>query len=446
MIDPIYRIEEQIKDVLRKAIKNARADGSIKCDNGFDIKIIRSFNTDFGDFSTPLPVEMVRFTGLTAACIAEILTAHMDLSNTYIEHAEASANGFINIFLKPKWFRDVLTLILKEKDQYGCVDIGHGVKVLLAFSDLDINSVVWGDCLGNILEAVGYDVVKEYYISRDVEAYLDEWLTYIRLLGVVFDSRFYEQEIYEHELKETLEELNFSDNIKHEGSNIYLTGNNSYALLLEGQFTELASYIAYYRRKILKEGYDSVYHVCSGSSVKNLDSIRLALISLGCEANQIEYIKAPESDNICHNLNRDRFRFSISYLPYKNGSEALFNIHYAHARICSIIRHMDSEKFTVIPPEEIDFSLLRHETEIKLMHLLTQFPHKVLEAAQFKQPNILARYLLNVAFGFHNFYDNCRVRTTNTDLTYARLGLLEATRIVLANALYILNIDAPQRL
>jgi arginyl-tRNA synthetase len=62
----------------------------------------------------------------------------------------------------------------------------------------------------------------------------------------------------------------------------------------------------------------------------------------------------------------------------------------------------------------------------------------------------VARYLESLASSYHKFYDACRVLPQGddpvTDLTRARLWLVEAARIVIANGLRTLGVSAPERM
>jgi arginyl-tRNA synthetase len=62
----------------------------------------------------------------------------------------------------------------------------------------------------------------------------------------------------------------------------------------------------------------------------------------------------------------------------------------------------------------------------------------------------VARYLEDTAGTFHRFYDACRVLPQGdeepTDLHRARLVLVDATRVVLANGLGLLGVTAPDRM
>ena len=74
----------------------------------------------------------------------------------------------------------------------------------------------------------------------------------------------------------------------------------------------------------------------------------------------------------------------------------------------------------------------------------------VATAAELREPHRVARYLEDLAGVYHKFYDACRVLPLGdepaTDLTRARLWLVEASRIVLANGLGLLGVSAPERM
>ena len=71
-------------------------------------------------------------------------------------------------------------------------------------------------------------------------------------------------------------------------------------------------------------------------------------------------------------------------------------------------------------------------------------------AAELREPHRIARYLEEVATGYHKFYDVCRVLPQGdeaaTSLTIARLWLCAATRQVIANGLDLLGVSAPERM
>ncbi len=124
----------------------------------------------------------------------------------------------------------------------------------------------------------------------------------------------------------------------------------------------------------------------------------------------------------------------------------VFYVQYAHARVASILRNaVDLGLEPASHPE-----LLTHEKEGELLRALAEFPRVVAAATTLREPHRVARYLEDTAASYHRFYDNCRVLPMGDeepgDLHRARLRLVEATRVVLANGLGLLAVSAPDRM
>jgi arginyl-tRNA synthetase len=124
----------------------------------------------------------------------------------------------------------------------------------------------------------------------------------------------------------------------------------------------------------------------------------------------------------------------------------VFYVQYAHARVSSILRN--AADLGLEPGSHPE--LLTHEKEGELLRALAEFPRVVAAATTLREPHRVARYLEDTAASYHRFYDNCRVLPMGdedpNDLHRARLRLVEATRIVLANGLGLLAVSAPDRM
>jgi arginyl-tRNA synthetase len=131
----------------------------------------------------------------------------------------------------------------------------------------------------------------------------------------------------------------------------------------------------------------------------------------------------------------------------------VYYVQYAHARVASLLRNAEDLGLGVsagAASDSFDPAVLSHEKEGELLRALAEFPRVVAAAAQLREPHRVARYLEDTAATYHRFYDSCRVLPMGdedtTDLHRARLMLVAATRVVLANGLALLGVSAPERM
>lgn len=138
----------------------------------------------------------------------------------------------------------------------------------------------------------------------------------------------------------------------------------------------------------------------------------------------------------------------IDLITRQTADNPVFYVQYAHARIASLLRN--AAELGVDRGGDFDPALLAHDREGDLLGALGEFPRVVATAAELREPHRVARYLESLAGTYHRFYDVCRVLPMGdepaTDLTRARLWLVEATRVVLANGLALLGVSAPERM
>jgi arginyl-tRNA synthetase len=127
----------------------------------------------------------------------------------------------------------------------------------------------------------------------------------------------------------------------------------------------------------------------------------------------------------------------------------VYYVQYAHARLSSILRAA-TDLGIQSTLESFDPALLSHPREGDLLRALAEMPRIVASAADLREVHRVARYLEEVAAGFHKFYDECRVLPRGdeeaNELHRARLVLIEATRVVIANGLDLLGVSAPERM
>ena len=81
-----------------------------------------------------------------------------------------------------------------------------------------------------------------------------------------------------------------------------------------------------------------------------------------------------------------------------------------------------------------------------LIRKLVEYPEILADISKNYEFHRLPRYVLELAREFHNFYEKQRVINEDKDLTNARLSLIAATKIVLANTLNLLGIKTPDKM
>jgi len=140
----------------------------------------------------------------------------------------------------------------------------------------------------------------------------------------------------------------------------------------------------------------------------------------------------------------------VERMTKASAENPVYYVQYAHARLASVLRNAHDLGVELPSTAAFDPALLDHEREGDLLRALADFPRVVAAAAQLREPHRVARYLEDTAATFHRFYDVCRVLPQGdeqvSDLHRARLMLVEATRVVLANGLGLLGVTAPERM
>ncbi len=139
------------------------------------------------------------------------------------------------------------------------------------------------------------------------------------------------------------------------------------------------------------------------------------------------------------------FDFDLDLAVSKSNENPVFYVQYAHARICSILLHIEQEGMGVAN-ENICLTNLTETEELALMEKLAYFPEEISQSALTLDPSKMTKYVMEVASAFHTFYNACRVLCEDSALAASRIQLVKATRIVIRNCLNLLGIHAPERM
>jgi len=119
----------------------------------------------------------------------------------------------------------------------------------------------------------------------------------------------------------------------------------------------------------------------------------------------------------------------------KSAKNPVFYVQYAHARIAGILRNADDGTPSAEPPAELA------DEERDLIKRLAEFPAVVAEATERRGPHAVPTYAIRVADDFHRFYT--RHKVLGSEAEPFRLGLITATKAVIARSLDLIGVEAP---
>ncbi len=166
--------ENQIKTIIKEALKSAVKSEKLKPCETADIKTEVPADPKNGDYSTNAAFTLASSQKKSPRIIANILSEYISLENTYFSKVEVAAAGFINFFLNKNYYTDILLDASNKGEKYGSSDYGSGKKVLVEFVSANPTGPMHvgnarggalGDCLASVLEMAGYTAEREFYIN-----------------------------------------------------------------------------------------------------------------------------------------------------------------------------------------------------------------------------------------------------------------------------------------
>ncbi|MBN1458474.1 MAG: arginine--tRNA ligase [Armatimonadetes bacterium] len=312
--------------------------------------------------------------------------------------------------------------------------------------------------------------------QRDMEAF-----------GVRFDNWFYESSLYEdHEVESAVKALQESGHTYEAEDALWFRatefGDTQDQVLVrrDGRPGYLAADIAYHRNKF-ERGFDRLIDIWGPDHHGHVTRTKAGVEALGYEAERFEILihqivrlfRGTEMvrmskragdiiplSGLLEDVGPDAARFFFlmqsmeSHLDFdlelakKQANEnPVFYVQYAHARIASILREAKERGISAPGNDTVNLDLIEHADEFALIRKLGELPDEIAEAAARYEPHRMTRYAREVASAFHVFYTNCRVlNDDDSDLTAARLAVVQATQTVLATVLGIMGVSAPEKM
>jgi len=333
-----------------------------------------------------------------------------------------------------------------------------------------------GDSLAEEADESVFKEKAESEIFRDIRQTLER-------MGIKMDSFFNEHELYENgaidDVIRTLRDKELA--YDHDGAIWFKTtqfGKDKDTVLVKstGEPTYRLPDIAYHGNK-LDRNYDLCIDVFGADHIDTYPDVLNGIKALGYDESKVDvlvyqfvsivkdgkpykmstrkanFVTLDElMDEVGSDVTRFFFlmrspsthlEFDIAQAKEAGEKNPVFYLQYAHARIQSILRKVDEVAELT---GSADLTQLTHESEIRLIKAMLEFPDMIQSAAQSKEPHRVINFLNSLASDFTTFYHDCRILGEDEKLMHARATLANAVAQVLANGLGILGISAPDRM
>ncbi|WP_145406668.1 arginine--tRNA ligase [Paenibacillus xylanexedens] len=325
-----------------------------------------------------------------------------------------------------------------------------------------------------------------YFRDYGLEKELDKIKRDLNRFRVKFDIWFSETSLYDNgEVLRVLDELRDRNEIYEKDGATWLKtmqyGDDKERVLIknDGTYTYLTPDIAYHRDKYSR-GYDTMINIWGADHHGYIPRMKAAMQALGNDPDKLVVLiaqmvslfqngekvkmskrtgKAVTMEDLMDEVGIDAIRYFFtmrsmdSHLDFDmdlaistSNENPVFYVQYAHARVCSVYRQAEEQGIELLPLAQIDLSKLTTEHEYDLLRKMGELPEEIAAAATGYAPHRIIRYVYELASLFHSYYRAERVITEDAQQTQARLALIGAVRTVIATALRLVGVSAPDKM
>ena len=264
--------------------------------------------------------------------------------------------------------------------------------------------------------------------------------------------------------------------LKSDGSSLYMTRDLAAALYRKKEYDfvmslyvaggEQSGHFKQLKQVLKKMGYDwadNIHHIPFGlitqggkklstrkGNVVFLDKVLKDAVSLAEQQIEEKNPNLANKDQVAHDVGvgavvfhdlkndrMDNFDFDLEEVVRFEGDTGPY-VQYTNARAQSILRKANKEI-------SMDNLSLNDDWSFAVAKALADFPAIVAKASEKFEPSIIAKYALDLSKKFNKYYANVRILDEGDQLN-ARLALVQATSIVLTEALRLLGVNAPKEM
>ena len=338
----------------------------------------------------------------------------------------------------------------------------------------------YGDKYVHEDEAVRRKALVDFALPKNIELMRENVAKY----RIVYDKWFFESELHKGEVAEVIQLMKDKGlTYEKDGALWYKAtehGGEKDEVLIRanGNPTYFAADIAYHRNKLSVRGFDKAIDIWGADHHGHVARMKGALEAIGIDGGKLDVIlmqlvrlmsggevvrmskrtgKAITLTDLLNDIPIDAVRFlfnmrepgsqmefDLDLAVEQSSQNPVYYCQYAHARICSIFRKLESEGITPRACTESELMLLNTPEERELIRHLASLTDEIITAAKNYDPAKITRYTIDLASLFHKFYNACRVSVEDEALMQARLYLCACVRDTIKNILTMLKISVPE--
>ena len=342
------------------------------------------------------------------------------------------------------------------------------------------------DRVGDAYRAKEFEECLGFFTRTALEEMTALIRTDLEVFGIMFDSWFSEASLFESgAVQKALDELRKKDYLYEKDGALWFRSTrfsddkDRVVRKEDGEFTYLASDIAYHRDK-LSRGFDLLINIWGADHHGYIARMDAVVLALGYPKEKLRILigqlvtlvrngqPVPMSKragefvtlrDVVREVGKDAavffflmrrldspLEFDLELAKRQSNENPVYYVQYAHARLCSVLRQAEEQGIRLKDSSQIRLDRLSEPEELKLMKRLDSLPKLIEESARALEPHRLTFYLLELAGILHHYYYKHRIISDDPDLTQARLLLVSSVRTVMANAMGILGVSAPERM
>ena len=224
----VNKTEQQLREAISLAVNTAIQNGDLPQGDLPAFVIEVPGDRTHGDLATNVAMVSAKAFRSAPRKIAEAIVAGLNLEGTYFEKVEIAGPGFLNFFLSPAYYGDIVAEAIEKGADFGRSDYGNGKKVMVEYVSANPTGPMHignarggalGDCLASVLDAAGYEVWREFYIN-DAGNQIEKF-------GLSLDIR-YQQKLLGEDAVELPEDAYHGDDIKEHAANFAAIHGDKY--------------------------------------------------------------------------------------------------------------------------------------------------------------------------------------------------------------------------